>query len=192
MAGELVQARVAHLVHTGVQRIRPQAPISCMGCSKRQAHRPDRNRRPGVQSLRSRRVVKAMPQNDSYDGRLAWRSADGRSALYHGDGLKLMKSIPSDSVDCIWTDPPYLLSNDGVTCIAGKRASVNKGKWDRSRGIDGDHEFNLSWLRECHRILKPSGTIWVTGCCACDTLAHLLSRPKTRRGSLGQSVARDT
>ncbi len=94
---------------------------------------------------------------------LAWQSANGQSALYHGDGLGLMASMPPDSVDCIWTDPPYLLSNDGMTCVAGKRVSVNKGDWDRSDGIENDHEFNLSWLRECYRVLKPAGTIWVTG-----------------------------
>ena len=92
-----------------------------------------------------------------------WQSADGMSALYCADAFSLMADMPDNSVDCIWTDPPYLLSNDGVTCVAGKRVSVNKGKWDRSNGIDNDHEFNLSWLRECHRILKPTGTIWVTG-----------------------------
>ena len=111
----------------------------------------------------SYRVMKVMPPNDSYDGQLIWQSADGQSALYCGDSLKLMNTIPSDSVDCIWTDPPYLLSNDGVTCIAGKRASVNKGEWDRSNGIESDHKFHLSWLQECHRVLKPAGTIWVTG-----------------------------
>ena len=94
---------------------------------------------------------------------LVWQSADEQSTLYCGDGLSLMAGMPSDSVDCIWTDPPYLLSNDGVTCVAGKRVSVNKGEWDRSDGIENDHEFNLSWLSECHRILKPAGTIWVTG-----------------------------
>ena len=65
--------------------------------------------------------------------RLVWQSADEQSALYCGDGLSLMASMPPNSVDCIWTDPPYLLSNDGVTCVAGKRVSVNKGEWDRSR-----------------------------------------------------------
>ena len=92
-----------------------------------------------------------------------WQSADEQSALYCGDGLALMAGMQSDSVDCIWTDPPYLLSNDGTTCVAGKRVSVNKGQWDRSDGIENDHAFNLAWLRECHRILKPAGTIWVTG-----------------------------
>lgn len=92
-----------------------------------------------------------------------WQSADEQSMLYHADAFALMRSIPDDSIDCIWTDPPYLLSNDGVTCVAGKRVSVNKGKWDRSNGIESDHDFNLSWLSECYRILKPAGTIWVTG-----------------------------
>ena len=92
-----------------------------------------------------------------------WQSEDESSRLYHGDAFDLMASLQDNSVDCVWTDPPYLLSNDGATCVAGKRVSVNKGAWDRSQGIDSDHEFNLSWLRECHRILKPAGTIWVTG-----------------------------
>ena len=92
-----------------------------------------------------------------------WQSSDGTSVLYCDDALSLMGDVPDNSVDCIWTDPPYLLSNDGVTCVAGKRVSVNKGEWDRSSGFENDHEFNLSWLRECHRILKPAGTIWVTG-----------------------------
>ncbi|MCY4365365.1 MAG: site-specific DNA-methyltransferase [Chloroflexi bacterium] len=94
---------------------------------------------------------------------IAWLSEDGLSALYCGDAFNLMSEISDNSIDCIWTDPPYLLSNDGITCVAGKMVSVNKGAWDRSNGIEKDHEFNLSWLSECHRILKPTGTIWVTG-----------------------------
>ena len=104
-----------------------------------------------------------MTLNQNYAGQLVWPAADGESAAYCGDGLEFMAALPENSVDCIWTDPPYLLSNDGVTCVAGKRVSVNKGDWDRSGGIEQDHEFNLSWLRECHRILKPAGTIWVSG-----------------------------
>ena len=50
-----------------------------------------------------------------------------------------MASLPADSIDCIWTDPPYLLSNDGITCVGGRMVKVNKGEWDRSRGVDLDH-----------------------------------------------------
>ena len=94
---------------------------------------------------------------------LVWQTTDGDSGFYEGDCFSLMKSMPADSIDCIWTDPPYLLSNGGTTCVAGKRVSVNKGAWDRSQGVESDHEFNVSWLKECYRILKPAGTIWVTG-----------------------------
>lgn len=93
----------------------------------------------------------------------AWESADGAATLYLADALDLLAALPEAAVDCVWTDPPYLLSNDGVTCVAGRMVSVNKGAWDRSRGMEADHEFNLAWTRECYRILKPTGSLWVSG-----------------------------
>jgi len=94
---------------------------------------------------------------------LAWQSLDGRSRLYHGDCLDVLAGLPSNSIGCIWTDPPYNLSNNGITCVAGRRVKVNKGAWDHSRGVEADHEFNRTWLAACYRVLKPEGTIWVTG-----------------------------
>ena len=94
---------------------------------------------------------------------LVWNSKDELSCLYRGDSLELMSSLPAESVDCIWTDPPYNLSNDGFTCVAGRMVKVNKGEWDRSQGTELDHEFNKAWLAACYRLLKPAGTIWVTG-----------------------------
>ena len=94
---------------------------------------------------------------------IIWQSSDQQSKLYHGDSLELMSSLPANSVDCIWTDPPYNLSNDGITCVAGRMVKVNKGEWDRSRGVELDHEFNKTWLAACYRLLKPTGTIWVSG-----------------------------
>ena len=85
------------------------------------------------------------------------------SRLWRGDHLDLLTSLPADSVDCIWTDPPYFLSNGGTTCHAGKRVAVHKGAWDQSQGVAADHAFNRAWLAECRRVLKPSGTIWVSG-----------------------------
>lgn len=92
-----------------------------------------------------------------------WQSPDGQSSLQCRDGLALLGAMSDDSVDCIWTDPPYFLSNDGITCVAGKQVSVNKGEWDRGDDLDAVYEFNRMWLAECHRVLKPAGTIWVTG-----------------------------
>ncbi|HYN83747.1 MAG TPA: DNA methyltransferase [Pyrinomonadaceae bacterium] len=83
--------------------------------------------------------------------------------LYRGDALDLLRRARSDLFDLIFADPPYFLSNDGITCQAGRMVSVNKGVWDKAETFEAVHAFNLAWLRECHRLLKPSGTIWVTG-----------------------------
>jgi site-specific DNA-methyltransferase (adenine-specific) len=92
-----------------------------------------------------------------------WLSLDGTAAIYLGDALELLDRLPESSVDSVWTDPPYGLSNDGITCVAGQMVSVNKGEWDRSRGFEMDHLFNRAWLERCYRLLKPNGTIWVSG-----------------------------
>jgi len=83
--------------------------------------------------------------------------------IYQGDCLEILAAIPEGCVDLIFADPPYFLSNNGITCHAGKMVSVNKGDWDRSRGADANHEFNRAWLAACQRVLKPNGAIWVSG-----------------------------
>jgi len=83
--------------------------------------------------------------------------------LYQGDCLEILAAIPENSVDLVFADPPYFLSNGGITCHAGKMVSVHKGDWDKSRGADGNHAFNLQWLAACQRVLKPNGSIWVSG-----------------------------
>jgi len=83
--------------------------------------------------------------------------------LYHADCLALLPLHPESSVDLIFADPPYFLSNGGITCHAGRMVSVNKGDWDKSRGPDANHAFNTAWLAACQRVLKPNGSIWVSG-----------------------------
>jgi site-specific DNA-methyltransferase (adenine-specific) len=83
--------------------------------------------------------------------------------LLKGDCIKILNQARESSVDMIFADPPYFLSNGGITCYAGKMVSVNKGNWDKSKGTNGNHEFNLEWLKACKRVLKPNGTIWVSG-----------------------------
>jgi len=70
---------------------------------------------------------------------------------------------PNGCFDMIFVDPPYFLSNGGITCHAGRMVNVDKGTWDKSRGPELNHEFNTAWLGRCRRVLKPNGTIWVTG-----------------------------
>ena len=84
-------------------------------------------------------------------------------SLFHGDSCEVMVQLPVESFDMIFSDPPYNLSNGGFTCHAGRRVSVNKGKWDKSKGIDEDFAFYQKWIAACHRLLKPNGTLWISG-----------------------------
>jgi site-specific DNA-methyltransferase (adenine-specific) len=83
--------------------------------------------------------------------------------LYEGSCLDVLKTLNENSVDLIFADPPYFLSNGGFTCKAGKMAPVNKGSWDESHGFDSDYKFTLAWLSACRRVLKDNGTIWISG-----------------------------
>lgn len=83
--------------------------------------------------------------------------------LFKGDAVDVLDKLPDGSVDLIFADPPYNLSNGGFTCHAGKRVSVNKGKWDKSRGVEKDYEFHYEWIEACRRVLKESGSLWVSG-----------------------------
>src|SRR6266567_3394140 len=83
--------------------------------------------------------------------------------IYQGDCLEILAQIPESSVDLVFADPPYFLSNGGITCHAGRMVSVNKGDWDKSRGPGANHEFNRAWLAACQRVLKPNGSLWVSG-----------------------------
>ena len=84
-------------------------------------------------------------------------------SLYLGDAVNTLNQLPEESIDLIFADPPYRLSNDGFTCHAGKRASVNKGGWDKSKGIDSDLEFHNAWIEACNRVLKQNGSLWISG-----------------------------
>ncbi|MCC8024869.1 MAG: site-specific DNA-methyltransferase [Clostridium sp.] len=83
--------------------------------------------------------------------------------LFLGDSFKILQKIKPETVDMIFADPPYFLSNDGITCKGGKMVSVNKGAWDQGGGLKAKHEFNRRWIRLCRKALKPNGTIWISG-----------------------------
>jgi site-specific DNA-methyltransferase (adenine-specific) len=86
------------------------------------------------------------------------------AVVYLADCVELMRLMPAGCVDAVFADPPYRLSNGGVTVKSGRVGSVDKGAWDRSLGsFERDHAFNERWLREARRVLKPDGTIWVSG-----------------------------
>ncbi|WP_299510047.1 site-specific DNA-methyltransferase [uncultured Rummeliibacillus sp.] len=92
-----------------------------------------------------------------------YTSIDQDYSLILGDSLEILSSLPDESIDVVFADPPYFLSNDGITCSGGKMVSVNKGSWDKKNSFEDIYQFNLAWLIEARRILKPNGTLWVSG-----------------------------
>lgn len=83
--------------------------------------------------------------------------------LYHGDSLVILKDLPDHCLDMAFADPPYYLSNGGFTVHAGKMVSVNKGDWDKSLGFESDLAFFEEWISELKRVLKPNGSLWISG-----------------------------
>ena len=83
--------------------------------------------------------------------------------LIYNDIFKVIKKFEDKSIDMIFADPPYFLSGNGITCSGGKMVSVNKGEWDKALTIKEKHKFNKKWIKECYRILKDNGTIWISG-----------------------------
>lgn len=100
---------------------------------------------------------------------------DKTSTLICGDTIRILKKIEEKSVDMIFSDPPYFLSNNGITCMNGKMVSVNKGEWDKSNGFKEDILFHKKWIKACDRVLKDDGTIWISGTYHCiHQIAYIL------------------
>lgn len=83
--------------------------------------------------------------------------------LIKEDTFKVLKKFEDKTVDTIFADPPYFLSNNGITCSSGKMVSVNKGEWDKADTLKQKHNFNKKWIKQCYRVLKDDGTIWISG-----------------------------
>jgi site-specific DNA-methyltransferase (adenine-specific) len=107
------------------------------------------------------------------------------SKLFAGDALDLLARCRDGVADLIFADPPYFLSGGGITCQAGRMVSVNKGKWDAARAVDDMHTFNTEWIAECRRVLKPNGTIFISG------TAHNIYSVGFALQSLGYKILND-
>ncbi|MBP3774399.1 MAG: site-specific DNA-methyltransferase [Bacteroidaceae bacterium] len=82
--------------------------------------------------------------------------------LLHGDSFKLLPQFDF-KFDMVFADPPYFLSNDGISVQSGKIVSVNKGNWDKVKNQTDIHAFNRQWISLCREKLKENGTIWISG-----------------------------
>lgn len=93
----------------------------------------------------------------------AWfRSKNLDFSLIQGDCVNTLNQLDFQ-FDMIFADPPYFLSNGGISVQSGKQVSVNKGDWDKSQGFEKDNDFNRKWLSVCREKLKENGTIWISG-----------------------------
>lgn len=101
------------------------------------------------------------------ENKLVYSNGQSRIWLYNGNSLSLLDRVaqkyPDGCFDSIFADPPYFLSNGGISCHSGRMVKVDKGDWDKSRGVEENHNFNTEWLKRCQKVLKPNGTIWVSG-----------------------------
>ncbi len=91
-----------------------------------------------------------------------YKSKDSDFALCYGDCIGVLNQIDF-KFDMIFADPPYFLSNGGISVQSGKVVCVDKGDWDKSKGLDKDYNFNYRWLEACKDKLQENGTIWVSG-----------------------------
>jgi DNA modification methylase len=83
--------------------------------------------------------------------------------LYNADCIEVLKTLKPNSIDLIFADPPYFLSNGGKSIHSGKIVSVNKGEWDEKSKYDNHLQFTKEWMQQSFRILKYGGSIWISG-----------------------------
>lgn len=91
-----------------------------------------------------------------------YKSTDKNFTLLHGNSMKVLSEF-DHKFDMIFADPPYFLSNNGLSIQNGKIVSVNKGKWDVSESIDFVNNFNRKWLELAREKMKDDATIWISG-----------------------------
>lgn len=91
-----------------------------------------------------------------------FQSKDKNFYLFFGDTFDVLTKFDFQ-FDVVFADPPYFLSNDGLTIQNGQITSVNKGLWDKSFGFDHINEFNRKWISLVRDKMKDNATIWISG-----------------------------
>ncbi len=91
-----------------------------------------------------------------------FKSNDKNFNLLKGDTMEILTQF-EHKFDMVFADPPYFLSNNGLSIQNGKIVSVNKGKWDKSEGFDYRNNFNRKWLTLIQDKMKDDATIWISG-----------------------------
>src|SRR5271157_2666293 len=89
---------------------------------------------------------------------------DAGSRIIEGDCVEALASLPSGSADLVFADPPYNLQLGGELLRPNNtRVDGVNHDWDRFDDFATYDRFSRAWLKECRRVLKPDGAIWVIG-----------------------------
>ncbi|MCM1319945.1 MAG: site-specific DNA-methyltransferase [Muribaculaceae bacterium] len=91
-----------------------------------------------------------------------YKSNDRAFTLVNGDCFDVLSNFDF-KFDMVFADPPYFLSNGGISYQSGKIVCVDKGNWDKPTHAGSIDDFNKQWLSLCRDKLKDNGTIWVSG-----------------------------
>lgn len=91
-----------------------------------------------------------------------YKSPNRDFTLLQGECIRLMREFDF-KFDMIFADPPYFLSNGGISVQSGKVVCVDKGEWDKGGTPEHIDLFNEEWIAECREHLTESGTIWISG-----------------------------
>lgn len=91
-----------------------------------------------------------------------FQSEQKEFSLFKGDCVALIPKIKK-TVDMVFADPPYFLSNDGLTVKNGQIQSVNKGKWDKLVSDADAYSFTYEWLTAVRENMADNATIWISG-----------------------------
>lgn len=84
--------------------------------------------------------------------------------IVKGDCMQVLKELPDNSVDLIFADPPYNLQLQGELWRPNQtKVDAVNDNWDKFESFDDYDKFSSEWLKECRRVLKENGTIWVIG-----------------------------
>ena len=84
--------------------------------------------------------------------------------IIQGDCIRILKSLPNESVDLIFADPPYNLQlKKNLNRPDNSIVNAVNDDWDKFSSFKEYDNFTESWLVECKRVLRPNGTIWIIG-----------------------------